>query len=67
MLTIQHRCWRNGGIGEKAENWQDMSDGEPIFKGKNMGNMRGVRFGEFLALFSLATDKFGAQLLIIGM
>lgn len=46
MLTCPYRCWRNGGVGEKADYWQDMGEGDPIFKAKGMGDIRGVRFGE---------------------
>lgn len=37
------RCWRNGGVGDKAEYWQDMGI---IFTGKGMGNIDGVRFAD---------------------
>lgn len=65
MLTCQHRCWRNGGIGEKADYWQGMGEGSPIFKGKDMGDIKGVRFGKFLTLRRLTTNKCPTQLLII--
>ncbi|KFY47243.1 hypothetical protein V494_00086 [Pseudogymnoascus sp. VKM F-4513 (FW-928)] len=35
-------CWRNGGVGEKAEYWQDLGEGKPVFTGKNMDNIDGV-------------------------
>lgn len=42
-------CWRNGGLGETPEYWQDMGVGGPlggpVFLAKGMGDIRGVRFG----------------------
>ena len=40
------RCWRNGGIGEKAAYWQDLGQGEPVFYAQGMGDIRGVRFAD---------------------
>ena len=40
----KYSCYRNGGLGDRAEYWQDMGRGDPIFKGKNKGDIRGVRF-----------------------
>ncbi|KPM38628.1 hypothetical protein AK830_g7923 [Neonectria ditissima] len=37
-------CYRNGGLGDGAAYWQDMGQGGPVFTGKGMGDMRGVRF-----------------------
>ncbi|KFX87900.1 hypothetical protein V490_07963 [Pseudogymnoascus sp. VKM F-3557] len=37
-------CWRNGGLGEKADYWQDMGSGHPVFKAVGMGDIAGVRF-----------------------
>lgn len=45
-LTRKQSCWRNGGLGEKAEYWQDMGSGGPIFKAVGKGDIMGVRFGE---------------------
>lgn len=36
------RCWRNGGVGEKAAYWQDFGSGAPVFTGKGMGSIDGV-------------------------
>ncbi|KAF5671674.1 carbohydrate esterase family 3 [Fusarium heterosporum] len=36
-------CYRNGGTGNGAAYWQDFGK-EATFTGKNMGDMRGVRF-----------------------
>ncbi|KAM7185430.1 hypothetical protein V8F20_011802 [Naviculisporaceae sp. PSN 640] len=36
-------CWRNGGVGEKPAYWQDLGQGRPVFTGKGMGNIDGVR------------------------
>lgn len=36
-------CWRNGGVGDKAAYWQDLGQGQPVFTGKNMGSIDGVR------------------------
>ncbi|OBT92656.2 hypothetical protein VE01_09799 [Pseudogymnoascus verrucosus] len=36
-------CWRNGGQGDMAAYWQDFGEGKPVFTGKGMGNIDGVR------------------------
>ncbi len=36
-------CWRNGGVGDTADYWQDLGQGQPVFTGKGMGNMDGVQ------------------------
>ena len=40
-------CWRNGGLGETAEYWQDMGLGKSVFSGENTGDIKGVRFGRY--------------------
>lgn len=40
------RCWRNGGIGDKAAYWQDLGSGGPVFHAKGMGDIRGVRLAD---------------------
>ncbi|KAF4944222.1 hypothetical protein FSARC_14725 [Fusarium sarcochroum] len=35
------RCWRNGGLGARAEYWQDLGKVAP---GRDMGDIEGVRF-----------------------
>ncbi|KPM39384.1 hypothetical protein AK830_g7215 [Neonectria ditissima] len=35
------RCWRNGGLGRRAEYWQDLGKVAP---GRGMGDLAGVRF-----------------------
>lgn len=40
------RCWRNGGIGDKAAYWQDLGEGSPVFYAQGMGDIRGVRFAD---------------------
>ncbi len=39
-------CWRNGGQGDMAEYWQDFGAGSPVFTGKGMGSIDGVRLGK---------------------
>ncbi|RYP93433.1 hypothetical protein DL770_000476 [Monosporascus sp. CRB-9-2] len=37
------RCWRNGGLTDLAEYWQDLGT---VFTGKRFGDYRGVRFAD---------------------
>jgi hypothetical protein len=37
------RCWRNGGLGDMPEYWQELG---VIFTGKGKGDVHGLRFAD---------------------